>query len=194
MQEHDIVVVGAGTAGMPCAIEAALAGASVVVLEKADDVGGTLVLSAGQMSAAGARIGRERGIDDSPDRHFDDVMALGHGKADRALVRLAVDQAPRTIDWLEELGFPFPKDVPVIYHGHEAYSVRRTYWGRELGHSVLGVLRPVRRTGDHRPDAGRVAHPGATLLMLVARASRLNRRGGADQLQTENPQPTLGGG
>ncbi|MEZ5099989.1 MAG: FAD-dependent oxidoreductase [Thermoleophilia bacterium] len=142
MGEHDIVVVGAGTAGMPCAIEAALAGASVVVLEKADDVGGTLVLSAGQMSAAGARIGRERGIDDSPDRHYADVMALGHGKGDPALVRLAVDQAPHTIDWLEELGFPFPRDVPVIYHGHEAYSVPRTYWGRELGHSVLNVVRP----------------------------------------------------
>jgi len=61
---------------------------------------------------------------------------------DPVLVRLAVEEAPRTIDWLEELGFPFPDDNPVIYHGHEPYRTARTYWGRELGASILEVLRP----------------------------------------------------
>jgi fumarate reductase flavoprotein subunit len=125
--KFDIVVCGAGTAGLPCAIAAAEAGATVAVIEKDDQVGGTLHISSGQMSAAETRIQRAREIEDTTDAHFDDVMRLGHRKNDPALVRLAVEEAPRTIDWLEELGFPFPDDVPIIFHGHEPYSTPRTY-------------------------------------------------------------------
>ena len=53
---YDIVICGAGTAGLACAIAAAEAGASVVVVEKDVEIGGTLHLSAGQMSAAGSRL------------------------------------------------------------------------------------------------------------------------------------------
>lgn len=38
---HDLIVVGAGTAGLPCAIEAASRGARVLLLEKAAEIGGT---------------------------------------------------------------------------------------------------------------------------------------------------------
>ena len=55
MSVWDLIVVGAGTAGMPCAIAASEAGAKVVVVEKDTEVGGTLFISAGQMSAAGTR-------------------------------------------------------------------------------------------------------------------------------------------
>ena len=51
----DVIVVGAGTAGMPLAIFAAKRGARVLVLEQAATVGGTLPVSAGQVSAAGTR-------------------------------------------------------------------------------------------------------------------------------------------
>jgi len=139
--EHDLIIVGGGTAGMACAIIAAEHGAHPLVLEKTDDVGGTLHLSAGQLSAAGSRRQREREIDDSPDRHFDDVMRLGHGRADPLLVRLAVDEAPHTIDWLEELGYEFAPETPALYYGHEPYSRPRTYWGPEAGRSVLRALR-----------------------------------------------------
>ncbi|MCH8183614.1 MAG: FAD-dependent oxidoreductase, partial [Proteobacteria bacterium] len=65
----DVIIVGAGTAGMPAAIFAAHRGASVLVLEAAPEVGGTLHLSAGQMSAAGSRLQAEKGIEDTPDEH-----------------------------------------------------------------------------------------------------------------------------
>ena len=59
--DYDLIVVGAGTAGIPCAIEAAEAGARVLLIEKAAEVGGTLHVSGGHLSAAGARRQRERG-------------------------------------------------------------------------------------------------------------------------------------
>lgn len=137
-----VVVVGAGTAGMPCAITLAELGVGVTVIEKADNVGGALHLSAGQMSGAGSRLQRSKGIEDSPQHHLDDITRLGHGKADPAIARLAVEEAGASIDWLEELGFPFPDDQPIIYYGHDPYSRPRTYWGSELGISVLNTMQP----------------------------------------------------
>ena len=110
----ELLVVGAGTAGMPCAIAAAEAGARVVVAERSDEIGGTLHISYGHMSAAGTRRARAKGIDDAPDLHFEDVMRIGHGHGDPALIRAAVDGAAATIDWLEDIGLPFPAEMPVI--------------------------------------------------------------------------------
>ena len=138
----DLLIVGGGTAGMPCAIEAGEAGAAVVVIEKTDDVGGTLHLSSGQLSAAGTRRQRERGIDDSPDQHFEDVMRISRGTADPVIVRKAVDEAAATIDWLDDLGFEFAPETPVVYYGHEPYSIPRTYWGPDGGRSILRAIRP----------------------------------------------------
>ena len=64
--EADLIVCGAGTAGLACAILAAEGGARVTVVEKDVEIGGTLHLSAGQMSAAGSRLQRSKGIEDSP--------------------------------------------------------------------------------------------------------------------------------
>ena len=142
MSSVDVIVVGAGTAGLPCAITAAEASAKVVVVEKHTEVGGTLFVSAGQMSAAGTRQQRARGIEDTADAHFEDVMRIGHGKNDQAIVRLAVDEAAATINWLEEIGYPMPEEMPIQNPGHELYSADRTYWAAELGHAILNTLRP----------------------------------------------------
>ena len=57
-----MVVLGAGTAGLACAIEAAARGAHVAVVETSDRVGGTLHVSGGHMSAAGTRRQRAGGV------------------------------------------------------------------------------------------------------------------------------------
>ena len=142
MSDVDVLVVGAGTAGIPCAIAAAESGARVAVVEKTSELGGTLHLSAGQMSGAGTRIQKEQGIEDSPQDHYDDIMRIGHGQADPALVRQAVDEAAFTLDWLEDLGFPFPNDMPIVYYGHDPYTRARTVWGAEMGVAVLKTIQP----------------------------------------------------
>ena len=94
------------------------------------------------MSGVGSRLQRSKGIEDAPEHHLADIMRLGHGKADPAIARLAVEEAGATIDWLEEPGFPFPDDQPIIYYGHDPYTRSRTYWGSELGISVLNTVQP----------------------------------------------------
>src|SRR5580765_5634840 len=51
----DVIVIGAGTAGMPLALWASTRG-KVLVIERGPDVGGTLFLSGGMMSAAGTNL------------------------------------------------------------------------------------------------------------------------------------------
>jgi fumarate reductase flavoprotein subunit len=162
----DVVVVGAGTAGLACAIEAAERGARVAVVEKSDSVGGTLHVSGGHMSAAGTRRQRERGIEDSPDLHYEDVMRISQGEADPALVRLAVDEAAHTLDWLDDLGFPFDPTTPAIVYGHEPYSQPRTHWGVDGGRSILATLAPV---WEGHVAAGRIEPKLAHELLGLAR-------------------------
>lgn len=97
--EADVVVGGAGTAGLACSVTAAANGCRVVAIEKDDRFGGSLHVTTGHLSAAGTRRQRSRGIEeDSPDNHFTDVMAIGDDEDDPDLVRLAVEEAPRTVD------------------------------------------------------------------------------------------------
>jgi fumarate reductase flavoprotein subunit len=56
-------------------------------------------------------------------------MEIGHRRNTPDLVRLAVAEAPRAVDWLDDLGFPFSPETPTTPTGHEPYSRPRTYWG-----------------------------------------------------------------
>lgn len=139
----DVVIVGAGTAGIPCALEATAGGLRVLLVDKADRVGGTLHLSGGHLAGAGTRRQRQRGIEDHPDWHYDDVMRIGCGRANQAVLRRAVDLAADTIDWLDDLGLEQPETSPRIVYGHEPYGVARTHYGTDEARSILGLLEPL---------------------------------------------------
>ena len=142
LPRYDLIVVGAGTAGLPAAIFASRRGARVLLVDAAGAVGGTLHLANGQVAAAGTSLQRRRGIADTPDAHFEDVMQLSRGMADRELVRRTVDEAPATIDWLLEAGLlPLP-DHPVTGDspGRPAYRTPRYLWAAEQGRAILAVI------------------------------------------------------
>ncbi|MCU0339678.1 MAG: FAD-dependent oxidoreductase [Spirosomaceae bacterium] len=141
--QYDLIVVGAGTAGMPCAIAAAERGRRVLVVEKSDKAGGTLHLTGGHLSAGGTRHQRAHGIEDSIQAHYDDVMRISNGTAPADIVKLAVTQAPLTIDWLDSLGFEFAPESPRIVYGHVPYRVARTQYGKDAGVSIFKALKPL---------------------------------------------------
>ena len=93
MSSYDIIVVGAGTAGLPCAIFGARAGARVLLLDKEPEIGGTLHVSGGHLSAAGTKRQKERGIEDHSDDHYDDIMRISRGSVRKDLVQLALSQS-----------------------------------------------------------------------------------------------------
>ena len=142
LPRYDLVIVGAGTAGLPAAIFASRRGARVLLVDAAGVVGGTLHLASGQVAAAGTHLQRSQGIADTPDAHFDDVMQLSRGMADRELVRRTVDEAPATINWLLDAGLlplpghPVTGDSP----GRPAYRTPRYLWAKEEGRAILAVV------------------------------------------------------
>lgn len=168
--EFDVLVVGAGTGGIPCAVTAAEAGARVLLVEADDRVGGTLHVSGGHLSAAGARRQRERGIADDDAAHLSDIERISEGTARNPLVRIAVEHAAETVDWLDDAGFEFDERTPRIVHGHEPYSAARTYYGVGEGRSILTVLERLLR--PHLDS-------GAVTLWLRARVVRLLQEGDA---------------
>lgn len=139
----DLIVVGGGTAGLPAAWFAAERGARVLLIDHAPVLGGTLWVANGQLSAAGCQLQRDKGIDDTPQAHFDDIMQLSRGTVNEALVRLAVWNAAASFEWLMDNGFDVDPACPVEGVGHEPYSRARYFWGREGGASLRAVLVPL---------------------------------------------------
>jgi fumarate reductase flavoprotein subunit len=139
----DFIVVGAGTAGLAAGIFASRRGARVLLIDAADDVGGTLHMANGQVSAAGSRIQVAKGIEDTPDLHFEDVIRLSKGLSDRDIIRTTVDHAPRTVNWLLDNGLtPLPEHpLTGSNPGAPAYSVPRYLWSAQEGPAILAVVR-----------------------------------------------------
>ncbi len=135
--DYDVIVCGVGTAGQTAATFAANRGARVLAVDIADEIGGNTPRSTGQMSAAGTRLQEERGIHDTPDLHYDDIMRISHGTADPTVVRLAVDNAAETLHWLLDHDLELLPEMPVIFKGHEPYQIARTYWGPDRGGKPL---------------------------------------------------------
>ena len=102
--QFDVIVIGGGTAGIPCALFAALGGARVLLVEKSPSLGGTLFWSTGQIAGSGTVFQQRLGIEDSPDAHFADCMRINGATADPGLTRLTVDHAGDTINWLAHQG------------------------------------------------------------------------------------------
>lgn len=108
--ECDVVIVGAGGAGLTAAIQASQDGASVIVLEKMPMVGGNSLKATGGMNAAGTRFQAALGITDSGVQEFiTDTMNGGHQLNDLELVTTMAQQSSDAVDWLADLGAELPK-------------------------------------------------------------------------------------
>ncbi len=138
----DVIVLGAGSAGMPTALFAARRGASVLLIEHAGAVGGTLRLAPAQMSAADTKLQKSLGIDDTPEEHFADAMRISRGTIDQDLAKLAIWNAAETFDWLMDGGFELMPGCPSKGNTHEPFGKARYYWGKEFGMSVVKVVEP----------------------------------------------------
>ena len=105
-EEWDVVVVGAGFAGMCAALEASEKGAKVVLLEKMGRPDGTTVYSSGWIAAVGSRFQKNH-PEDNKEAFFNDMMKLSGYRSDPELIRVYANEAGDGIDWLADHGTPF---------------------------------------------------------------------------------------
>jgi predicted oxidoreductase len=120
-KDADVIVVGAGIAGLAAAIEAGAAGARVTVVEMSS-VGGGHAVRAGGFALVDTDLQRRKGLRDDPDTAYADLMAWGED-ADPYWTRYYADQSgPLVYDWLTQLGVEFaivldtPEDTVPRFH------------------------------------------------------------------------------
>jgi L-aspartate oxidase len=127
----DVVVVGAGVAGLSAALAAADEGASVLVLAKASHTSSNSYAAQGGVAAA-------LGSDDDPALHAADTLAAGRGLCRPSAVRLLTEEAPARIGELRRHGVRF--DAGLNLEGGHARARVVHAGGADTGRHIAGVL------------------------------------------------------
>ena len=110
-ESADIIVVGAGPGGMASSLAAREQGASVILIEKMSFVGGCSAISGGSVNSGGSKYQAARGLEDSVDIIYSDILKQGENKNDLRLARLYAEEVGPTFDWLvEDLGVEFQNE------------------------------------------------------------------------------------
>lgn len=104
--DAEVIVVGAGAAGMTAALRAARRGANrVLVFEKSTRHGCNTQFSSGSLAAGGTRLQAAAGVEDSPEQHARDILAVSNDLDSAPIVHALCAAAPRYVDWLtDEVG------------------------------------------------------------------------------------------
>lgn len=120
-----VAIVGAGACGLSAAIRLRDAGVACVLLERDASPSGSTALSSGFIPAAGTRLQKSLGIEDSSSLFAQDVQAKAHGDAAPHLVSAYTEAVAQAIDALEARhGITFEVLDGFLYPGHR---VRRMH-------------------------------------------------------------------
>ena len=135
-----VLVVGGGGTGMTAALAAADAGAEVMVLERDTTPTGTTSMAQGFICAAATKAQREKGVHDTADAMFADIMKKTRGETDETLARTVARECGPTIDWLMDK-HKFPFDVELAWRTDFGHSVPRLHGlPSRTGGELLGRL------------------------------------------------------
>lgn len=135
--DADVIVIGAGIAGLAAALEAADAGATAIVID-ANSVAGGHAMMAGGLFLVGTPLQESKGVQDSPDLAFNDIMRWGEDANPEWVRRYVESSRTQVHDWLAALGVEFRMLLPAPGET----SVPRFHFARG---SAAGVVVPMMR-------------------------------------------------
>ncbi|WP_053384503.1 FAD-dependent oxidoreductase [Leucobacter celer] len=148
---YDVIVVGAGAAGLSAAIFAAQSGASVLVLERSASIGGTSALSGGWMWLPGASRA-EAAQADSREAAETYIRSIAGDRYRSDLVAAYLDGVPPVFEVLERSGLravhaetapDYSEHAPGAVSGGRAISAD-AWSAHGLGRRRRDVRRPLR--------------------------------------------------
>jgi hypothetical protein len=161
--EADVVVIGSGAMGIPAAIRAADAGASVIVVDTNYDIGGHAIVSGGNTPLGGGTSAQKKyKIEDSPDVLFRDLTDWSivevngmpeYRYNDRGVQRALADNEAPTYEFLVANGVEFVDQTPDNAGAHalglSAKRENHTIWGKgqslesPAGAGGTNLMRPL---------------------------------------------------
>lgn len=143
---YDIIIVGAGGAGMTAALEAKAKGLNPVILEKMPVAGGNTTKASSGMNASETKFQKEQGIEDSNDLFYEETLKGGHETNDKEMLRFFVDNSASAIEWLDTLGIRL--NNLTITGGMNEKRTHRPEDGSAVGQYIVdGLLKNVQENG-----------------------------------------------
>ncbi len=174
-READIVVIGSGAAGLPAAIVAREAGASVIVVEAENHIGGHAITSGGNLPLGGGTSYQKKyGIEDSPDLFFRDLTDWSvvepngfppYRYNDREIIRAFADNSVAAFEFL-------------LAHGVKVIDRPPNKIGHEIGNSALRTMQisvedwPMVHTGKSAEPSDQEIRAGSGLIEPLHAAAR----------------------
>ena len=154
----DVIVIGSGAAALSAALAASVGGASVLILEKSEKVGGTSAMSGGGTWIPVNHHARAAGIADSPEEvltYLRAASAPGWAEREEPLWRSFVEHAPEMLEFVERhtpLRFALVEEPDPQAEKPGGKTRGRMLSPRPLSRRLLGALaRKLRRsTLPHR--------------------------------------------
>lgn len=144
--ECDVLVVGGGASGLAAAIESAVRGNEVILIEKNEQVGGSTAWSVGSWTASGTEEQKLAGIEDTTEAHFEDLGKMAGSLVNRdnlPLRRILAEQTPDAIRWAKSLGVrmygPLPEPPHRVPRMHMVLPNAKSY--------IYNLKRRARRHG-----------------------------------------------
>ncbi|MDX6503429.1 MAG: L-aspartate oxidase [Gaiellaceae bacterium] len=197
-ERAELLIVGAGVAGLYAALAAADEGADVLVLSK-----GPLVTTASYLAQGGVAAAVADG--DSPELHLADTLAAGRGLSSERAARKLVEDAPARILDLQRLGVPFEPTLGLegghsrnrIFHCEGAATgarISRVLAEQVLAHPNIRIAEGERVVSLWLQD-GRCVGVVTAKRAIAGRATLLATGGmAALWARTTNPRGALGEG
>ncbi len=112
----DVVVLGAGGAGLSAALEAKDQGAgTVILLEKMASIGGTTFTSQGLIGGYDSKLQKSKGVELTFEQMYDNLMSNASYHLDQALTTVTLKKSGETVDWLADRVKLDINDVKVGY-------------------------------------------------------------------------------
>jgi succinate dehydrogenase/fumarate reductase flavoprotein subunit len=186
LSQTDVLIIGGGGAGMCAALEAHERGASCIILEADNKLGGATALCSGVFYAAGTSIQRAAGVlDDTPDAMFEYIVTLNRAAVRPDIVRVLCENSSEGLDFLINLGANFPVDHLV---GGGRHRVARGHSCTGKGGNIAEILAGAlgRTTADVRL--------GARVDSLIVQSGRvIGARVGDDEYRASALVITTGG-
>lgn len=145
-ESYDIIIVGAGGAGMTAALEAKAKGLNPVIFEKMPVAGGNTTKASSGMNASETKFQKEQGIEDNNDLFYEETLKGGHDTNDKEMLRFFVDNSASAIEWLDTIGIRL--NNLTITGGMNEKRTHRPEDGSAVGQYIVdGLLKNVQEKG-----------------------------------------------